>query len=67
MKGLRELTSKYLPEVKGEYEFASAMEFVLDGLHQNSKIAKEEMDHGISYRDMVGSILGNQGRVFEEE
>jgi magnesium chelatase subunit I len=67
VKGLREVTSRYLPDVKGDYEFASAMEFVLDGLHQNSKIAKEEVDHVTSYRDMVGSILGGQGRGFEEE
>ena len=38
------------------------MEFVLDGLHQNSKIAKDEVDHATSYKDMVGSIFTGQGK-----
>jgi hypothetical protein len=35
------------------------MEFVLDGLHQNSKLAKEETfgSPEVSYRDMIGSIF----------
>ncbi len=33
------------------------MEFVLDGLHQNSKIAKDEADENVSYKDMLGSML----------
>jgi hypothetical protein len=33
------------------------MEFVLDGLHQNSKIAKDEINSEILYKDMVGSMF----------
>ncbi|MBS4027646.1 MAG: magnesium chelatase [Ignavibacteriales bacterium] len=36
---------------------AATMEFVLDGLHQFSKIARDEMDNKISYKDMVSSIF----------
>jgi hypothetical protein len=44
------------------------MEFVLDGLHQNSKIAKDEVDHRTAYKDMVGSIFtGGQDRMYEED
>ena len=50
------------------------MEFVLDGLHQNSKIAKEEGDESVSYKDMLGSMLkesskrsGRQGSYDIEE
>jgi hypothetical protein len=43
------------------------MEFILDGLHQNSRIAKDEVDHQISYKDLVGSIFAGQGRMSEEE
>jgi hypothetical protein len=43
------------------------MEFVLEGLHQNSKIAKDEVDHVTSYKDMVGSIFPVQGGMREED
>jgi hypothetical protein len=33
------------------------MEFVLDGLHQNSKIAKDETNDSVSYKDMSGRML----------
>ncbi|MBI3005336.1 MAG: sigma 54-interacting transcriptional regulator [Ignavibacteriales bacterium] len=68
VKGLREITRKYLklPE-SSKYELSSAMEFVLDALHQNSKIAKEEAEHVTSYKDMVGSIFTSKGKPFEEE
>jgi magnesium chelatase subunit I len=62
---LRGLVSKHMPHLKDEREFASAMEFVLDGLHQSSRIAKDEVDHQTSYQDLVGTILA--GRVGEEE
>ncbi len=65
--GLRAVVKKHMRSVEAEYEFASLMEFVLDGLHQNSKIAKDEVDHVTSYKDMVGSIFASQGRVFEED
>jgi magnesium chelatase subunit I len=63
---LYDITRKYFKlDEKNEYDLASAMEFVLDGLHQNSKIAKDEIDHVTLYKDMVGSIFSNKGR-FEE-
>ncbi len=63
---LYDITRKYFKlDQKNEYDLASAMEFVLDGLHQNSKIAKDEIDHVTHYKDMVGSIFSNKGR-FEE-
>jgi hypothetical protein len=43
------------------------MEFVLDGLHQNSKIAKDEVDHVTSYKDLVGSIFSGKEESFEED
>jgi magnesium chelatase subunit I len=68
VKGLRDITRKYLklPE-NSKYELASAMEFVLDALHQNSKIAKDEADRVTSYKDLVGTIFANRGKPFEEE
>ena len=57
VKGLETVVTKHLKNVEDEYELATMMEFVLDGLHQNSKIAKEEGDESVSYRDMLGSML----------
>jgi len=65
--GLRELTKRHMPDVDEKYELPSVMEFVLDGLHQNSKIAKDEVDHITSYKDMVGSIFSGTGRGFEDD
>lgn len=63
---LKEITKKYFKlEEKDQYGLASAMEFVLDGLHQNSKIAKDEIDHVTYYKDLVGTIFSGKGK-FEE-
>jgi magnesium chelatase subunit I len=68
VKGLREVTLKYLPQVKDDpYELVAAMEFVLDALHQYSKIAKEEVESRTIYKDLIGSIFQRQEETFEEE
>jgi magnesium chelatase subunit I len=66
VKGLRELTKRHMPDVDETYELPSVMEFVLDGLHQNSKIAKDEVDHLTCYKDLVGSIFSGP-RGFEDD
>ena len=65
--GLRETALRHMPGVERTDELPAVMEFVLDGLHQNSKIAKDEVDHQTSYKDLVGSIFGGQGKMFEED
>jgi magnesium chelatase subunit I len=67
VKGLREFTRRHMEGIEERYELPSVMEFVLDGLHQNSKIAKDEVDHVTSYKDMVGSIFAGPGRGLEED
>jgi magnesium chelatase subunit I len=67
VRGLREFTKRHMPNLDERYELPSVMEFVLDGLHQNSKIAKDEVDHVTSYKDMVGSIFAGPGRGYEED
>jgi magnesium chelatase subunit I len=54
--GLEAVTKRFLKDLP-DVELASAMEFVLDALHQCSKIAKEESERRTSYTDMVGSIF----------
>ncbi|MGD0590917.1 MAG: magnesium chelatase [Bacteroidota bacterium] len=68
VKGLREVTVKYFPHVKDDpFELATAMEFVLDALHQYSKIAKDDVDSITVYKDLIGSIFQRQEETFEEE
>jgi magnesium chelatase subunit I len=68
VKGLRDITKKHLKlSETNKYELASAMEFVLDGLHQSSRIAKDEIDRITAYKDLVGSIFTNTGRNLEED
>ena len=68
VKGLKEVTKKHLKlNETDKYELASAMEFVLDALHQCSKIAKEDVDHITTYKDLVGSIFTSRGKQMEEE
>ncbi|MFI5251411.1 MAG: magnesium chelatase [Bacteroidota bacterium] len=67
VKGLRELVMKQMKLTdRDRYELASAMEFALDGLHQFSKIAKDEIEHVTSYKDLVGSIFTGKDRNVDE-
>jgi magnesium chelatase subunit I len=68
VKSLRDITKKHMKLAESnKYELASAMEFTLDGLHQFSKVAKEEVDHRIEYKDLVGSIFTRRGKGEEED
>ena len=68
VKGLRDITKKHLKlDETDKYALASAMEFVLDGLHQSSRIAKDEIDRITAYKDLVGSIFTNTGRNLDED
>ena len=68
IKGLRELTKRHMKlSEANKYELASAMEFVLDGLHQSSRIAKDEVDRVTAYKDLIGSIFAGKGKSIEEE
>src|SRR5262245_17697739 len=54
--GLRELATKHLkPVVDGE--IALAMEFLLEGLHQHSLVARDEIGSKVSYRDMLRQMF----------
>ena len=55
--GLKEITLRHLP-LKGKEELATGMEFALEGLCQNSVLAKEDLDDKTAYRDMLMTMLG---------
>jgi magnesium chelatase subunit I len=65
--GLRDLTLRHMPSLDQATDLPSAMEFVLDGLHQNSRIAKDEVEHRTSYKDLVGSIFAGRNQMDEED
>jgi magnesium chelatase subunit I len=67
---LREFTAQRMNIAEANrFELASAMEFVLDALHQNSKLAKQEAfgSPAVSYTDMIGSIFTRSEEDDEEE
>ena len=67
VKGLREVTRKHMHvSDDDQYALASAMEFTLDGLHQFSKIAKDEINHVVEYKDLVGSIFTGGGEAGDD-
>lgn len=68
--GLARLTSTNLGiSPSDKYDLAVGMEFVLEGLHQYSKLGKQEGGTHSSYRDMVGSIFagGMGGYEYEDD
>jgi magnesium chelatase subunit I len=55
---LHDVAKKFMKMNERDVEIlSSTMEFVLDGLHQFSKIARDEVENKISYKDMVSSIF----------
>jgi len=54
--GLAALADQFLP-CHGPMARAAAMEFCLEGLHQHSLLAKEDVATGTSYSDMLGVML----------
>jgi len=56
--GLEDLPKRYLP-VRDPAEVPTAMEFVLEALHQSSILAKERTDTAaLAYTDMFSTMLG---------
>lgn len=54
--GLSALAEEFLPQKNPRHKWV-AMELVLEGLHQHSLLAKEDLSTGVSYSDMLGIML----------
>lgn len=75
--GLEDLTRTTLASSKLELarlehpeDLFSWMDLVLEALHQNSLVGKEDLDTGPAYTDLVGSVLGDLGSLmggYDEE
>jgi len=68
VKGLKQVVSRFMKfdERVRPAEWGAAMEFVLDGLHQNSMLSKDFMDHKATYKDMLNTMMSSL-RVNEDE
>ena len=64
--GLRDLVRKHTsPASPGET--ATAMEFVLEALHQHSMVGKDAMGGEPRYTDMMGSVLSSLGSIDDDD
>lgn len=57
IEGLEELARRFVPLKEPTLELGSAMEFILEGLHQSRLLAKDALEGAIAYRDMLGSMF----------
>jgi len=66
--GLREVVRKHSSPATPA-EAASAMEFVLEALHQHSMLGKDLVAEGggARYGDIMGSVLGQLGRLGDDD
>ncbi len=67
--GLRDVVKKILPAelISSPIELAVGMEFLLESLHQNSMLSKDEVDNVRIYSDMINKMFSSIGRPEEEE
>ena len=64
--GLRALVKQHT-DAATPAETASAMEWVLEALHQHSLLGKDVAADGTSYADMMGSVLGQIGGFGDDD
>ncbi len=50
-----------------KYQTAVMMDFVIEALHQNSMLGKDDLDDTTTYTDLVGSMLGQLGSLGSDE
>ncbi len=64
--GLREIVKQHTTPA-GPAETASAMEFVVEALHQHSLVGKDRVDAELKYADIMGSVLGQIGGFDDDD
>lgn len=57
VSGLKQITKTYIQANKND--LYAMMDLVIEALHQNSKIGKDDVDEDRRYTDMLGSMLGD--------
>lgn len=64
INGLKELASTYMDDSGSLH---SEMDFIIESLHQNSMLGREDVDEKRTYSDMLGSMLGGMGSFDDDE
>lgn len=69
VKSLEQIISRYMSKDKRtqDGELGSAMEFVLDGLHQHSMLSKDMIEQKTTYTDMLNTMFSSFRRDDEDE
>lgn len=65
--GLSKTVKKHSSDKLENKELYPLMDMMIEALHQNSKIGKDDLDETISYTDMLGSMLGGMSDFDDEE
>ncbi|HBQ59712.1 MAG TPA: magnesium chelatase, partial [Balneolaceae bacterium] len=63
--GLKGIVQKYAKEAPKK-EYFVWMDFVLDALHQNSMLSKQDLDDETLYSDMLGSMFSSLGDLDDD-
>tara|TARA_R110002124_G_scaffold280666_1_gene454128 strand:- start:3553 stop:5061 length:1509 start_codon:yes stop_codon:yes gene_type:complete len=66
VSGLEELVKKHLKKADKE-EIYAIMDLVLEAMHQNSLLSKQDLDDEALYTDMLGSMFSSIGRMSADE
>jgi len=66
VSGLEELVKKHVDKVKKE-ELYAWMDLVLEAMHQNSLLSKQDMDDEAVYTDMLGSMFSSIGKMSDDD
>lgn len=66
VEGLEQLVQKQVKPGSTQEAYLF-MDFVLDAMHHNSMLGKEDLETGTTFSDMVGSMLGSLGNFGEED
>lgn len=65
--GLSDTVKKQSSDKLENKELYPIMDLMIEALHQNSKIGKDDLDETTSYTDMLGSMLGGMTDFDDEE
>lgn len=65
VKGLKKLVMKHAGD--DDKDLYPLMDFVIDALHQHSKLGKDDLDDIRTYTDMIGSMLGGMSDFDDED
>ena len=63
--GLKKVAEEYSPKEKSD--LYPVMDLIIEALHQNSKLGKDDIDDSRSYSDMLGSMLGGMEDFDDED